>query len=162
MRPSSPDDENWEKLRTHWRRNTKRLEHVIDQIKDGRTKLSFDRLPRTSYERIINKLQGRGLISVPAANASRDLNDLFNRFRPRSRSVPDEVVGPLQVLDAQLDRELVEYAKVVAAEAAEDASEPIESPATTTNGARRGDGLPVQRANSARRNGSSENLPGHH
>jgi hypothetical protein len=83
---------------------------------DGRRKVVFDRLPRTNYDRIINKLQGQGLISAGAANASRSLNELFYRYRPRNRAVPDEVIGSLGVLNKQLDRELVPIAKVLAAD----------------------------------------------
>ncbi len=110
------EDPNWLLLRDIWRRNTRRLEYVIDRIGDGRTKISFDRLPRTNYERIINKLQGQRLISAGAANASRALIEEFNRYRPRNRAVPDEVIGGLKILDHQLDREIVPISTVVAAE----------------------------------------------
>lgn len=110
------EDPNWLLLRDIWRRNTRRLEYVIDRIGDGRTKIAFDRLPRTNYERIINKLQGQKLISVGAANASRSLIEEFNRYRPRNRAVPDEVIGGLKTLDHQLDREIVPISTVVAAD----------------------------------------------
>ena len=110
------EDTNWLALRDFWRRNTLRLEYVIDQISDGRKKIAFDRLPRTNYARIINRLQGQRLISAAAANASRSLNELFYRYRPRNRAVPDEVLGSLRVLDHQLDRELVPFSTVLAAE----------------------------------------------
>lgn len=117
VRPvNEAEDQNWLKLRDTWKWNTLRLEHVIDQISDGRRKVVFDRLPRTNYDRIINKLQGQGLISAGAANASRSLNELFYRYRPRNRAVPDEVIGSLGVLNKQLDRELVPIAKVLAAD----------------------------------------------
>lgn len=117
IRPAEDvEDPNWLLLRDIWRRNTRRLEYVIDQIGDGRTKIAFDRLPRTNYERIINKLQGQKRISVGAANASRSLIEEFNRYRPRNRAVPDEVIGGLKTLDHQLDREIVPISTVVAAE----------------------------------------------
>ena len=106
------NDKNWRILREYWRRNNARVEHVIDQITDGRTKLAYDRLPRTNYMQIIDKLQGQKLITAAAANASRSLHELFNSYRPRNRDVPDEVVQSLAVLDAQLDRELVPYRQV--------------------------------------------------
>lgn len=120
--PEAEDRENrnWLKLREYWRRNRKRIEFVIDGIKDGRTKLSYDRLPRTNYTRILNKLQGQKIISAAAANASRELNTLFNSYRPRSRQIPDEVVESLAILDDQLDQELVPFEKVLAAERSED------------------------------------------
>jgi hypothetical protein len=117
IRPAEgTEDPNWLLLRDIWRRNTRRLEYVIDQIGDGRTKIAFDRLPRTNYERIINKLQGQKLISAGAATASRSLIEEFNRYRPRNRAVPDEVIGGLKTLDHQLDREIVPISTVVAAE----------------------------------------------
>ena len=98
VRPiDEPEDQNWLALRDAWRKNTLRLEYVIDQISDGRRKVAFDRMPRTNYERIINRLQGQKLISAAAANASRSLNELFYRYRPRNRAVPDEVPGSLSI-----------------------------------------------------------------
>lgn len=121
------ENRNWLKLRDYWQRNRKRVEYVIDQIPDGRTKLAYDRLPRTNYRRILNKLEDQKLITEAAANASRDLNVLFNRFRPRNRTIPDEVVDSLQVLDEQLERELVHYSKVLAAENG-DEPQPLQAP----------------------------------
>ncbi len=117
-------DHNWNLLRDYWQRNRRRIEYVIDQIGDGRTRLAYDRLPRTSYVRIIHKLQGQKLITAAAATASKELIDIFNRYRPRNKSIPDEVIGGLVVLDAQLEKELVPYARVVAAEEAEDSAPP--------------------------------------
>jgi hypothetical protein len=119
---TQPDEasDNWETLREYWKRNNARIEYVIDRIEDGRSKLAYDRLPRTNYIRIINKLQGQGLISAAAANASRSLHELFNSYRPRNRDVPDEVVQSLLVLDALLDKELLPYKAVQAAEVEED------------------------------------------
>ena len=65
------------------------------------------------------------MISAAAATASCELIDLFNSYRPKSRQVPNSVVGTLKVLDQQLDRELVDYAKVIAADS-DDAEEPGE------------------------------------
>lgn len=135
--PTELANENWETLRDYWRRNTKRIEYVIDQIPDGRTRLAYDRMPRTGYRSIVNKLQGAKLITPAAANASRELIELFNRYRPKNRKVPDELIGPLEVLDKQLNQELVDYAKVLAAEA-NDSAEPTPPPPPRprTNGAR--------------------------
>ena len=116
------ENRNWLLLRDYWQRNRRRIEYIIDQIDDGRTKLAYDRLPRTNYKRILNKLQAQGRITEAAANASRDLNRLFNRFRPRNRSIPDEVVDSLQILDEQLERELVPFARVLAAEIGDESS----------------------------------------
>ena len=147
------EDRNWQMLQDCWRRNTQRIEYVIDQIEDGRTKVAYDRLPRTNYVRIINKLQGQKIVTAAAANASRSLIDLFNSYRPRNRKVPDEVVGSLRVLDEQLDRELIPYSRVLAAEDATD-SEP-RPPNVPTN-------LPGA-AQQRQANGRSgdPNLPGH-
>ena len=108
----APENRNWLLLREYWQRNRKRIEYVIEHIPDGRTKLAFDRLPRTNYTRIINKLQGQDRLTAAAANASRELNAVFNTHRPRNRSIPDEVVGPLRVLDEQLERELVSIEQI--------------------------------------------------
>lgn len=127
IQSENEDDEQearWEKLREFWKRNTQRIEYTIEQIPDGRKRLSVDRLPRTNYVRIVHKLQGLGLVSAAAANASKALIDLFNTYRPRNKEIPAEVVESLAVLDVQLDRELVPYATVMAAEDAEDESVP--------------------------------------
>ena len=131
--PDEANDKNWDALREYWRRNNARIEYVIDRIEDGRTKLAYDRLPRTNYTRIINKLQGQKLISAAAANASRELHELFNTYRPRNRDVPDEVVQALAVLDAQLDKELLPYKAVQAAEVEEDDA-PVHPAQTSPNG----------------------------
>lgn len=130
-----PDDQdhNWNQLREYWQRNRKRIEYIIDQINDGRTRLAYDRLPRTSYSRIIHKLQGQKLITAAAATASKELIDTFNLYRPRNKSIPDEVIGALAVLDAQLEKEIVPFAQVVAAEEAEDRTAPAR-PRSVTNG----------------------------
>ncbi len=116
----SSEDENWQELREIWKKNTHRIEYVIDNIADGRKKVAYDRLPRTNYDRIVNKLQGQDVITAAAANASRSLNELFNRYRPRNRRVPDEVVQSLRVLDGQLDRELVSHARIIAEDLVDD------------------------------------------
>ena len=138
----APDeDPNWLTLRDLWRRNTQRLEYVIEhRIKDGRTKLAYDRLPRTNYERLINKLQGQKFISAPVADVSRFLNDTFNRFRPRNRRVPDDVIGELKTLDQQLDRELVRFGVVEAWEAGEETAAvpaPVQPPPVNGGGEKR-------------------------
>ena len=127
-------DRNWQTLRGYWRRNNARIEYVIEQIADGRTKLAYDRLPRTNYTHIINKLEGQNFISAAAANASRSLHDLFNSYRPRNRDVPDEIVESLAVLDAQLDKELVPYQIVQAAETAEENASVAPPPQPAPNG----------------------------
>lgn len=136
--PAEPGaDRNWLQLREYWQRNRKRVEYIIDQIEDGRTKLAYDRLPRTNYRRILNKLQGQRFITAAAANASRELNDLFNKYRPRNQTIPDEVIGSLQVLDRQLDQELVPFARVLAAESSEDAGPDDQPPTRPRPGAGR-------------------------
>src|SRR5262249_14111309 len=66
-------DQNWKLLSQYWRRNTRRIEYVIDQIADGRKRLAYDRIPRTRYRRIVHKLQGAKLIPPGAAKASIEL-----------------------------------------------------------------------------------------
>jgi hypothetical protein len=118
------ENRNWLILREYWQRNRKRIEYVIDLIPDRRSKLAYDRLPRTNYTRILAKLEDQGRITGAAASASRELNTLFNRHRPRNKTIPDEVVGALEVLDSQLERELVAFSKVLAAELGEEPERP--------------------------------------
>jgi hypothetical protein len=118
------EERNWHALREVWKRNTQRLEFIIDQIPDGRKRVAYDRLPRTNWDRIVDRLQSQELISFAAANASKSLNELFNMYRPRNRKIPDEVAGSLQVLDQQLDKILVPYRKVVAFDEAANAPPP--------------------------------------
>jgi hypothetical protein len=56
------------------------------------------------------------------------LLDLFNSYRPKNRDVPNSVVGTLELLDRQLDRELVDYKKVIAADADGEPEQPVTSP----------------------------------
>ena len=100
------DDENWEQLRLYWRRNVQRLENVIQSIPDGRTRLAFDRMPRTNYRAIVARLEDGKYISNVAANASRDLIDTFNKYRPRNQRVSNAVLGATFVFDEQLDKAL--------------------------------------------------------
>jgi hypothetical protein len=163
VRPAEEaEDQNWLALREIWRRNTGRIEYVIDQISDGRTKIAFDRLPRTNYERIINKLQGQKRISAAAANASRSLNELFNSYRPRNRAVPDEVAQSLGVLDKQLDRELVPISTVLAADEDDGAQPPARTPSPATQPQRPNPVSPLA-AMMSQTNGqdSNANNPGH-
>ncbi len=125
---AATDDENWLRLREIWKRNTQRLEYVIDRIEDGRKRVVYDRMPRTNMDRIVNKLQGQGLITAAAANASRSLNEQFNSYRPRNRKVPDQVVGGMLVLDQLLERELVPYKRVADAVDSTEKVPPIYSP----------------------------------
>ena len=104
-----PEEDYWEQLQDYWRRNTQRLEHVIENIPDGRTRLAFDRMSRTNYKAIIDRLEEYGFIQRAAANASRELIDLFNRYRPRNRKVSASVVEPLGIVDRQLDEGIVAY-----------------------------------------------------
>ncbi len=98
------EDRNWQVLREHWKKNRLRLDYVIDHIRNGRTKVAFDRIPWRKLRQIVDKLERQHIISTAAANASRSLHDLFYKYRPRNQKVPDEVVGALEILDKQLDR----------------------------------------------------------
>ena len=106
-------ERNWARLQEVWRKNTRRIEYRIDQIADGRKRRAYDRMPRTNYTKIVDKMETAGQISSAAANASRRLNELFNTYRPINKMVPNSVVGPLDVLDKQLDAELVNYTLIV-------------------------------------------------
>lgn len=100
---------NWEQLRQVWRKNIDRLEFVISQIPDKRQRLSYSSMSRRTYRPIIDKLEKEGVVQAPAAQASRELIDKFNSYRRRNQRVPSEILGPLAVLDHQLDQELVRY-----------------------------------------------------
>lgn len=103
-------DANWIELREIWYRNTTRIETVISSITDGRRKLKYDRLPRYQYNPIIDSLERDGKLSNAAATASKRLNQVFMSFRPRNRPVPDEILGAMRLLDAQLAQEIGEQA----------------------------------------------------
>jgi hypothetical protein len=110
---SNSDDDRWADLQEYWRRNTRRLEYIIDKIPDGRTRLAFDRMSRTNYRAIITRLEEGGFLTKASANASRDLIDLFNKYRPRNRKVTAAVVDPLTLVDRQLDSGIVPHDKIV-------------------------------------------------
>ena len=55
---------------------------------------------------MVEKLKAEGLIPGQAARASLKLIEQFNRYKPRHSAVPDEVVGPMEVLDQQLELDL--------------------------------------------------------
>lgn len=103
------NEDHWPALQLYWRRNTRRLEYVIENIPDGRKRLAIDRMSRTNYRAIINRLEEGKFLKKADANASRDLIDLFNQYRPRSRVVNASVVGPLENLDRQLDAGIVRH-----------------------------------------------------
>lgn len=106
------EEDRWPELQEYWRRNTRRLEHVIENIPDGRTRLAFDRMSRKNYKAIIRRLEGGGYVDKASAKASLDLIDLFNRYRPRNRMVTDSVVEPLTLVDKQLDDGIVGHDKI--------------------------------------------------
>lgn len=110
------EEDRWPELQEYWRRNTRRLEYVIENIPDGRTRLAFDRMSRKNYRAIINRLETGGFIDRAPANASRELIDLFNRYRPRNRKVTASVVEPLSLVDKQLDDGIVAHDKITDAE----------------------------------------------
>lgn len=102
----APQPDHWERLHELWRKNADRIERVIEQIPDGRSRLPFDRMRRSDYTAIIDRLETTGRLTASAANGSRELVAAFNRFRPRNKSVPISVIGALEVLDQQLEREI--------------------------------------------------------
>lgn len=113
---SNPNDDRWADLQEYWRRNTRRLEYVIDKIPDGRTRLAFDRMSRTNYRAIIDRLEDGGFLTKAPANASRDLIDLFNKYRPRNRKVTAAVIEPLALVDRQLDSGIVLHDRIAEVE----------------------------------------------
>ena len=55
---------------------------------------------------MVKKLKEEGLISAEVAQASLKLIERFNSFKPRHSAVPDEIVGAMEVLDRQLEKDL--------------------------------------------------------
>lgn len=110
---SLPQEDYWEQLQEYWRRNTRRLEYAIETIPDGRTRAAVDRMSRTNFKEIIDRLEKIGQISKASANVSKDLIDLFNRYRPRNRKVTSSVVEPLRIVDKQLDEGIVPYDRLL-------------------------------------------------
>lgn len=111
--PGDHPVDNWPQLREYWRRNTRRLEFVIENIPDGRTRLAIDRMSRTNYRAIVKRLEDGKFLSKAAANASLELIDLFNKYRPRSQIVASAVVDPLAIVDKQLDDGIVSHDRLV-------------------------------------------------
>ncbi len=109
-------DGNWEKLRDRWRRNTQRLEYIIEKIEDGRSRIAYDRISRTNYRLVIDKLEEATLITRAAANASRELVELSIPTDRKNRKVPDSVIGAVELLDRQLESEIVNISEVNAFE----------------------------------------------
>jgi hypothetical protein len=100
------DDANWVKLRRFFLRNARRLQSKVEEIGDGRTRGAYDRIGWKRPRLMVEKLREGRLISAEAAQASLQLIERFNAFKPRHHLVPDEVVGALEVLDRQLEKEL--------------------------------------------------------
>lgn len=113
------DEDRWPELQEYWRRNTRRLEFVIENIPDGRTRLAFDRMSRNNYKSIIDRLEAGGYIQKASANGSRALIELFNSYRPRNRKTTAAVIEPLAVLDRQLDDGIVAHDRIWDAESGE-------------------------------------------
>ena len=133
----------WRQLQEIWRRNTRRIEYVIDNIEDGRRRRAYDKMPRTNYNKIVDKLENAGLITAAAANASRKLNEKFNTFRPISRMVPDSEIGNLIAFDLQLNQELVDYALVEAGDDSGELPPPAPLPPVGAPGSTELRGAPV-------------------
>jgi hypothetical protein len=120
---AEPPTDHWEELRQIWRRNADRIESVIDLIPDGRSRLPFDKMRRSDYKAIIDRLESTGRITSSAANGSRFLVAEFHRYRPRNRIVPASVIGALQVRDEQLEREFALIRARMAEQNLEDGAE---------------------------------------
>lgn len=104
--PIDPDQQNWERLRELWNKNGERLDGVIEKISDKRKRGRYQRMPRTNYPAIINALADERFISETARKASLDLHGIFMSYKPRNRTIPDQAVGSMEVLDKILEHEL--------------------------------------------------------
>jgi hypothetical protein len=99
------DDGNWEKLREFWNANGARLDLAIERIADKRKRTKYSRMDRRNYPAIINGLADEKFISEVARKGSLDLHSTFVRYRPRSRVIPDRIIGDLEVQDKILEAE---------------------------------------------------------
>jgi hypothetical protein len=128
---ASPPTDHWEELRQIWRRNADRIESVIEFIPDGRSRLPFDKMRRSDYKTIIDRLEASGRLTRSAANGSRELVTIFNSYRPRNRIVPADVIGALRISDEQLEKE---FKAILGRMAEQAATSHADSPPTRANG----------------------------
>jgi hypothetical protein len=112
-RGGASDEENWEELRSIWRRNNQRLEFTISEKLHGARQRSYARMPRTDYPSIIDRLKQHNVLSIAAHKASRELHEIFMSYKPRNRAIPDSVIGDMRNLDHQLEQ-LIGVVKVPA------------------------------------------------
>jgi hypothetical protein len=99
-------DVNWSKLQRFFLRNARRLQAKVEAISDGRTRAAYDRIGWRRPRRIARRLMENDLISGSAADASMKLIETFNKYKRRHVAVPDEVIGAMEVLDRQLERDI--------------------------------------------------------
>jgi hypothetical protein len=102
---NTDDDPNWEELREFWNANGARLDLAIERIADKRKRTKYSRMDRRNYPAIINGLADEKFISETARKGSLDLHSTFVKYRPRSRVIPDSVIGALEVQDKLLEAE---------------------------------------------------------
>jgi hypothetical protein len=105
--PGAADREraNRAELTRFYFRNARRLQAKVDNITDGRIRGVYDRIGWKRPRLMIEKMREGGLISAEDAKASTDQIEHFYAFR-KKRSVPDEVIGAMEVLDRQLEQGL--------------------------------------------------------
>jgi hypothetical protein len=101
--PVREDEPNWQELRSIWRRNTQRLEKIIQYRLVGRRRRSYVDVSRSDYPAIMEGLKKDNVLSIAAHAASLELHKLFMSYKPRNRNIPDEVIGSARVLDVQLE-----------------------------------------------------------
>jgi hypothetical protein len=99
-------DENYDRLRELWNANCQRIDAVRQAILHKARRARFAKMPRTNYPAIINQLALERLISDATKDHSIELHKTFMSYKSRNRSVPDEAIGRLVVLDRMLENEL--------------------------------------------------------
>ena len=97
---------NWEKLRSLWYANTRRIDGVIDRIPNPRRRQRYRKMPRSEYTPIIRALAQDGLISAAAEDASMKLDSDFKAYLSGEKTLTDEAIGGLIVFDKLLEEQL--------------------------------------------------------
>jgi len=98
------DEQNWEELRTIWKRNNQRLEAIIKNKLVGAKQREYDNYPWTDYPSIIGHLLEDDALTRTAHEKSLELHRMFMGYRSRRKPVTDKVVADARFLDTQLNK----------------------------------------------------------
>ncbi len=81
---------SWEKFRHDWKEARDRIEHVVDNITDGRVRGKYERTPRYSYADLISMLKADGFLSAGTAQSLSKLNEAYLKYRPAPHKLDAE------------------------------------------------------------------------